>query len=91
MLLILAISILQVNIFVCGKRNNAELYNRDRDLFTKYIPLLQSINKCGWEPVTFIRTSPTGVIVERWGGNAQCDSVMLTVRLGEDVAAGKAT
>ena len=55
--------------------SNATLYNRDRPVFRKYVPILQSINKAGWQPVTHARIakapavgSGSGVFLERWGG-----------------------
>ncbi len=45
------------------------LYNRDRPLFVKYIPLVQKLSNAGWEPVTWahIRTDQDNVWVERYG------------------------
>ncbi|KAH3763505.1 tRNA nuclease WapA [Pelomyxa schiedti] len=43
------------------------LYNRDRDLFKKFIPLLSMINKKGWKPITLATASPSGTLIERWG------------------------
>ena len=38
---------------------NATLYNRDRALFRKYIPILREINYMGWQPLTFASVSPS--------------------------------
>lgn len=54
-----------------------ELYERDRDLFKKYIPLIRALGKAGWEPVTYIRSSEAGVYVERYG---QGKSLYITAR-----------
>lgn len=44
------------------------LYNRDRDLFKRYIPLIRRLNVAGWEPVTYATTShPNQVYIERFG------------------------
>ena len=43
------------------------LYNRDRPLFKKYIPLIKTISAAGWEPVTFARSSNPAVFIERYG------------------------
>jgi hypothetical protein len=43
------------------------LYNRDRDLFRKYIPLCRRLSEAGWQPVTLARSSDPAVHVERFG------------------------
>ncbi len=43
------------------------LYNRDRPLFQKYIPLIQRISAAGWEPITYARSSNPAVFLERYG------------------------
>ena len=43
------------------------LYERDRPLFKKYVPLIQSVNLAGWQPLTYARTSDERVYVERFG------------------------
>ncbi len=42
-------------------------YNRDRHLFKRYIPILRAMFDAGWKPVTYARTEPTAVRVERYG------------------------
>jgi hypothetical protein len=44
-----------------------ELYDRDRDLFKKYVPLCKLVAEAGWEPVTHARSSDSRVYVERFG------------------------
>ena len=44
-----------------------ELYNRDRTLFKKYVPLCRLVAEAGWEPVTKARSSDERVYVERFG------------------------
>ena len=44
-----------------------ELYERDRDLFKKYVPLCKLVGEAGWEPVTMARSSDSHVYVERFG------------------------
>ena len=46
---------------------NPDLYDRDRDLFKKYVPLVCEVAEAGWEPVTFARSSNRNVFVERFG------------------------
>ncbi|MCD6351230.1 MAG: hypothetical protein J7M26_03825 [Armatimonadetes bacterium] len=45
-----------------------ELYNRDRDLFRKYHPVILRIAEAGWQPITYARTNqPEDLWVERFG------------------------
>ena len=43
-----------------------ELYNRDRPLFKKYIPLCKMVGEAGWIPVTRATSSDPLVYVERF-------------------------
>jgi len=53
------------------------LVSRDRALFQKYIPLIQSLGLAGWEPVTHVRSSVDSVAVERYGSGS---SMFITLR-----------
>jgi hypothetical protein len=44
-----------------------ELYNRDRPLFKKYVPLCRLVAEAGWEPITQATSSDPAVYVERFG------------------------
>ena len=44
-----------------------ELYDRDRPLFRKYVPLIRLVAEAGWEPETMARTGDPRVLVERFG------------------------
>ena len=44
-----------------------ELYERDRPLFKKYIPLCKRVAEAGWEPQTKATSSDEHVYVERFG------------------------
>ncbi|KPK36109.1 MAG: hypothetical protein AMJ65_16655, partial [Phycisphaerae bacterium SG8_4] len=44
-----------------------ELYERDRPLFKKYVPLCKLVAEAGWEPVTLAHSSDDRVYVERFG------------------------
>jgi hypothetical protein len=44
-----------------------ELYDRDRELFKKYVPLCRLVAEAGWEPVTGAHADKEGVYVERYG------------------------
>jgi len=43
------------------------LYNRDRPLFRKYIPVISALNAAGWEPITHARSDNAKVYIERFG------------------------
>jgi len=47
--------------------SSPEFYERDRDLFKRYIPILRRITEAGWEPVTYAITSDPNVWIERFG------------------------
>ncbi len=53
------------------------LYERDRDLFVRYVPLIRELGETGWEPVTGVLSSDPEILVERWGAG---DELRLTVR-----------
>ncbi len=44
-----------------------ELYERDRALFKKYVPLCKLVAEAGWEPITLAHSSDNRVCVERFG------------------------
>jgi len=44
-----------------------ELYNRDRALFRRYVPLCKAVAEAGWEPITLAETDHPRVYVERFG------------------------
>ena len=44
-----------------------ELYDRDRPLFRKYMPLCKLVAEAGWEPITLARSSDEQVHLERFG------------------------
>lgn len=44
-----------------------ELYERDRPLFKRYVPLCKRVAEAGWEPVTLAHSSDGRVYVERFG------------------------
>lgn len=44
-----------------------ELYERDRPLFRKYVPLCRRVAEAGWQPITGARTSDEKIRVERFG------------------------
>lgn len=42
-------------------------YNRDRELFRKYIPIIKAVAEEGWEPVTGARCDNPAIQLERFG------------------------
>ncbi len=46
---------------------NPELYERDRPLFKKYMPLCRLVGEAGWEPVTGVSVTDSRLLVERFG------------------------
>jgi len=44
-----------------------ELYDRDRSLFKKYVPLCKRAAEAGWQPVTRARSNDPKMYVERFG------------------------
>lgn len=48
---------------------NPDLYNRDRPLFLKYVPLCQRAGEAGWQPITLARSNNTALWLERFGAN----------------------
>ncbi|MBC7287926.1 MAG: hypothetical protein H5T86_07760 [Armatimonadetes bacterium] len=48
-----------------------DLYNRDRPLFKKYIPVIRRIAEAGWEPTTYATTNREDIWVERFGGGKE--------------------
>jgi hypothetical protein len=50
---------------------SAEQFDRDRDLFKKYIPIIRRINEAGWEPITYARVAGeedgSVIFIERFG------------------------
>jgi hypothetical protein len=46
---------------------NPELYNRDRPLFRKYVPLCRLAGEAGWQPITLARSDNPQLWLERFG------------------------
>lgn len=73
------------------------LYNRDRPLFKKYVPLCKRIAEAGWKPITLARSSDDKVYVERYGKryltvfNDSGERRRVTVTLDAVAASGRAT
>jgi hypothetical protein len=46
---------------------DSSLYDRDRDLFKRYVPLIRRLNVAGWQPLTYATTDQEKVYIERFG------------------------
>ena len=57
---------------------NPALYNRDRPLFERTIPVIQALAAAGWEPVPLARSDNPEVWVERYGG-PETEALFLTL------------
>lgn len=71
------------------------LYERDRPLFKKYIPLCKRLAEAGWRPVTGAVSSDAEVYVERFGDdyltvfNDSDATKTVTIRLTDGVLTGQ--
>jgi len=59
---------------------NPDIYERDRSLFKKYIPLIQALGSAGWEPVTYAKSDNPSIYVERYGPKSLGSIWYITVR-----------
>lgn len=62
------------------------LYERDRSLFKKYVPIVRALSVAGWSPVTGARGSESRVGLERYGGGGAGGAGFLTLRNLDSVA-----
>jgi len=46
---------------------NPDWYNRDRDLFKKYLPHIVSLSKAGWEPAAGVSVDNNKIFIEQFG------------------------
>jgi hypothetical protein len=46
---------------------NPKWYNRDRQLFKRYIPIIKQVAEAGWQPVTWVTSADPNIHVERFG------------------------
>lgn len=64
------------------------LYERDRPLFKKYIPIIRSLSLAGWKPVTGATPGSSSLAIESYGTNAVACPCYLTMR---NLASGSVT
>lgn len=46
---------------------NPKWYNRDRELFKKYIPIIKRVAEAGWRPITAAKCDNPSILLERFG------------------------
>lgn len=46
---------------------NPDLFERDRPLFKKYLPIIRQVAEAGWEPIPLTASNCENVIVQRFG------------------------
>lgn len=56
---------------------NPAMYNRDRGLFKKYVPLVKQVAEAGWQPLTYAKSKNPKLWLERFGSGKE---QYLTVR-----------
>ena len=56
-----------------------ELYERDRDLFKTYIPIIRQLSEAGWEPLTFAQSDNSSILIERFG-NWTSQNLLFTLK-----------
>ena len=63
--------------------DDPQLYDRDRDLFVKYMPVIKAVAGAGWQPITMARTSDPRIECERFGPGKD-GALYFTVRSNAD-------
>jgi hypothetical protein len=56
------------------------LYERDRPLFKKYVPIIRALSLAGWQPVSDATADNANLGIEAFGTNAVTSTRYLTVR-----------
>ena len=54
-----------------------ELYERDREHFVRYVPIVRRLSQAGWEPVTGARCEDPSIWIERFGGPGDWDHLVV--------------
>lgn len=70
--------------------NNATLYERDRKLFKKYIPIIKNISAAGWEPIPYTICDNPNIKFERYGHSIE-DLYFTVGNSGSEVESGVLT
>ena len=74
-----------------GGPRGVENWNRLRPLYRKYIPLLNRLDRAGWQPVPCAQAEPEGLLVERFGPQESGTFLLVVHNLGESQAEGTVT
>ncbi len=80
------------NAFSDSYFGNPDWYERDRELFKKYVPLCKRAGEAGWRPITHATTDADDAYVERFGDdivtvfNDRQETRSITVTLGGPLA-----
>lgn len=64
---------------------NPELYERDRDLFKLYMPIVKEVAEAGWEPQTCVLSNDPQLYVERFGALKNAKVSSNSLRPNDDV------
>ena len=70
-----------------------KLYERDRGLFKKFVPLCKLVAEAGWEPITLARSGDRHIYIERFGRryftifNDSAERRTVTITLEKDAPA----
>lgn len=67
---------------------NPAMYDRDRPLFMRYMPVLQRLSRAGWEPLTGARADAP-LLVERYGTHSVSGLFLAVHNDGEAPARGR--
>jgi len=69
---------------------NSTIYERDRDLFVKYIPIVTTLSDAGWEPIPYATCDNPDIKFERYGSIDE--GLYYTVgNIGSEVRSGALT
>jgi len=63
--------------------NEPKFYNRDRDLFKKYVPMIRTLSQAGWEPVPYASCEDKEIWVERFGSIAKGNLHLTVLNTGK--------
>lgn len=65
---------------------NPALYNRDRPLFVRYLPVIKSLQQAGWQPVPYAKASGEQLGVERYGCLESGECYLTVFNFGSEAA-----
>ena len=68
---------------------NASIFERDRELFKKYIPIIKEISRAGWEPIPYANSDNSKIKLERFGNSSSNKMYFVLYNSGLDIEDGK--